>query len=108
MHPIIESNREAIAALCRRHAVRRLEVFGSAVGEAFDVTRSDVDFLVDFESNGQASPFHRYFELNEELASLLGRGVDLVMVDALKNPYFIEAVNRTRQLVYESTLPQAA
>lgn len=30
MHPLIEARREEIAALCRRHHVLRLDVFGSA------------------------------------------------------------------------------
>lgn len=49
MHPEVLRHREAIAALCRRHGVARLEVFGSAArGEDFDPARSDADFLVEF------------------------------------------------------------
>jgi hypothetical protein len=43
---IIESNLSAIAALCRRCAVRRLDLFGSAATGRFDLERSDLDFLV--------------------------------------------------------------
>jgi predicted nucleotidyltransferase len=50
MHPYLNAHREEISALCRRYDVRRLEVFGSATDpQRFDVTRSDVDFLVEFE-----------------------------------------------------------
>ena len=41
-----------------------------------------------------------YFDFQSELEKLLGRAVDLVMLAALKNPYFIREVNRTRRLVY--------
>ncbi len=44
---IIEDNRDAIAALCRKHRVRALWVFGSATTEAWDPASSDIDFLVD-------------------------------------------------------------
>ena len=47
MHPLVESHRTAIQDLCRRHGVRRLEAFGSAVEGGFDTASSDVDFLVD-------------------------------------------------------------
>ena len=49
MQPDIDSKRDALAALCRRFGVTRLEVFGSAVRDAgFDPKRSDADFLVTF------------------------------------------------------------
>jgi Nucleotidyltransferase domain len=45
----IKEKRDALAALCRRYGVARLEVFGSAARDAeFDASRSDVDFLVTF------------------------------------------------------------
>ncbi len=47
MHPLIAGKKEENAAVCRRHRVERLEVFGStARGTDFDPDKSDVDFLV--------------------------------------------------------------
>ena len=49
MHAEILRHRETLAALCRRHGVARLDVFGSAArGLDFDPERSDVDLLVEF------------------------------------------------------------
>ena len=49
MHADILRHRETLAALCRRHGVARLDVFGSAArGADFDPARSDVDLLVEF------------------------------------------------------------
>jgi predicted nucleotidyltransferase len=93
--------------LCRRFGVARLELFGSATTDAFDPQRSDLDFLVDFD--GETSDlFSRYFGFRECLELLYGRSVDLVMVGAMANPYFIEAVDKTRQLVYAAEDAQAA
>jgi len=48
MHPSVTIDREALAAFCRRHGIRRLAVFGSALRD--DVgPHSDVDVLVEFE-----------------------------------------------------------
>lgn len=97
----LESNIEAIRDLCREFGVARLEIFGSATGAAFDPERSDVDFLVEYLPNTDLGPWMtRYFELEERLAELLGRPVDLVMVGALRNPYFIQSVNDSRRLLY--------
>ena len=45
--PIRQAKPE-LAEICRRHNVRRLDLFGSAVGSNFDPRASDVDFLVEF------------------------------------------------------------
>lgn len=108
MHSIIESHRDEVHELCRRFGVQNLDVFGSAAGETFDPQRSDIDFVVDFGPGAQPDLFDRYFGLNEALAALFGRKVDLVMPGAMVNPYFIDAVNRTRQLVYARPLTEVA
>ena len=105
---IIEPQVANIAALCRQFGVRRLEVFGSAAGSAFDSEHSDIDFLVDFDPEGKPDLFHRYFGLNEALARLFERKVDLVMVGAMRNRYFIESVAETRKLVYAAPVAQTA
>lgn len=54
------------------------------------------------------SLFHRYFGLQEALEQLFGRKIDLVSASALSNPYFIAAVNKSRQTVYASARAQTA
>ncbi len=108
MQPLIEAKRTEVSALCRRYGVRKLELFGSATTGAFDPQTSDLDFLVDLDPDGDESLFHRYFGLKEDLETLFGRKVDLVMVGALENPYFIESVNKTRQTVYAAPIAEVA
>lgn len=108
MTTAIDPHRTEIQHLCRQFGVQRLDVFGSAVGEAFDPARSDIDFVVDFGPGEQPDLFNRYFGLKESLERLLGRSVDLVMTGAMVNPHFIESVNRTRQPVYARTLAEVA
>lgn len=109
MHDIIESRLEAVHQQCHRFGVHRLDVFGSAAsGDGFDAQRSDIDFVVDFGPGPQPDLFNRYFGLNEALAALFGRKVDLVMSGGMVNPYFIDSVNRTRQPVYARPLAEAA
>ena len=83
MHAIIEQHREAIAQLCRHHAVRRLAVFGSAA-RGFDLDRRDTDFLVEFEPATGLTALQRYLGLADDLEHLLGRPVDLVDRDAME------------------------
>lgn len=108
MSSAIDPQRSEIQDLCRRFGVQQLDVFGSAASEAFDPARSDVDFIIDFGSGEQPDLFTRYFGLKGSLEQLLGRGVDLVMVGALVNPYFVDSVSRTRMPVYARTLAEVA
>lgn len=108
MSTFIDPQLAQVSALCRRYGVRKLELFGSATTEAFDPQTSDLDFLIDFDSCGDESLFHRYFGLKEALEALFGRKVDLVMVGALENRYFIDSVNKTRQTVYAPPVAEAA
>lgn len=108
MPTVIDTQLAQISALCRRYGVRKLELFGSATTGAFDPQTSDLDFLIEFDAERKDSLFHRYFGLNEDLEALFGRKVDLVMVGTLKNPYFIDSVNKTRQTVYAAPVAEAA
>jgi predicted nucleotidyltransferase len=86
MHPTIAEKAPQIAELCRRHGVRRLELFGSAArGTDFDPEQSDADFLIEFEDSTAAAPrLERCLNLERDLAQLLQRRVDLVERHALE------------------------
>jgi predicted nucleotidyltransferase len=96
------SKRKSLDELCRRYRVRRLDIFGSAaVTGEFDPRKSDLDFVVEFEPAQDLGPWLKhYFDFKEELERLFERKVDLVMSTALKNPLFVQEVNRTRALLY--------
>ena len=100
MIPFVEQHRSALEALCRKYHVARLDLFGSAADGKFDLQSSDLDFLVEFQTNAPMGPFHQYFDFLEELKQLFGRPVDLVERQAMKNPYFIKAVNASRKPLY--------
>ncbi len=100
MVAIVETNREAIAALCRQYGVVRLDVFGSALGDDFRPGESDVDLLADFGNMDPLQLVDAYFELLDELRALLGTDVDLVMTGAIKNPYVLADVERSKRMLY--------
>lgn len=104
MQPDIEKKREALAALCRHYGVKRLEVFGSAArGLDFDPSRSDFDFLVEFEQRSDLPSLEQFFGFAEALEKLLGRPVDLVerkAVEASRNYIRRRAILRHAETVY--------
>ena len=99
MNKIITKNMETIRALCKSHNVERLFVFGSACTDKFNET-SDVDFLVSFKSTNFEKYADNYFDMSFKLEDLFSRDVDLITERCLRNPYFIEEVNKSKVLVY--------
>lgn len=94
----IADNSTRLNKLCRQYGVRRLELFGSAASGQFDEA-SDLDFLVEFEPR-ESGQFDAYFGLKEDLETLFGRPVDLIVPSAIRNRYFLESINRHREVVY--------
>jgi uncharacterized protein len=103
MQADIDEKRDALAAVCRRYGVERLEVFGSAARRAgFDPNRSDADFLVTFKPAAR-NDLAAFSDLKEALERLLGRPVDLVereAVEASRNFIRRRAILKEAETVY--------
>ena len=98
--PLVEGKRADIIRLCEQHRVKRLELFGSAAAGGFDPGHSDMDFLVEFLPLRSGECADAYFGLLEALQALFERSVDLVMLDAVSNPYFLQAISESRTVLY--------
>lgn len=88
---------EQLAELCRRYYVRELALFGSVLRDDFR-DDSDIDVLVEFEP-GAAIGLYEHFDLQQALAELLGRKVDLVSKRGL-NPLIRDEVIASSELLY--------
>jgi uncharacterized protein len=100
MISLIVENRVAIKQLCVRYKVRRLELFGSATGDSFEPSASDIDLLVEFESLSPVEHAEAYFNFQEELQKILGLPVDLVERAPIRNPYLLESIDRKKEILY--------
>ncbi len=101
MVSLIEASRDELIELCKKHRVRKLEVFGSAATDTeFDPLESDLDFLVEYEDLGDDEYARAYFGLLEDLSRLYQRPVDLVMTSAIRNKYFLRNIAGSRTTIY--------
>jgi len=100
MLKLIEQHQGQIAALCRRHQVKRLELFGSAARGDFDPEKSDLDFFVEFLSYDSPRIADQWFGLQEDLEELLGWKVELTSLRTSKNPYFLQRANQHKVALY--------
>jgi len=89
--------KDSIAEFCRRHHIRRLAIFGSALRPDFNEA-SDIDVLVEFEPQhlpGLLGMAH----MERELSALLGRKVDLRTSEDLSR-YFRQDVLDEAEVQY--------
>lgn len=96
---LLEDHIENLKVLCDNHHVDKMYLFGSALNNSFS-SKSDIDFLVKFKPIDLAQYFENYMEFKESLKKLLGREVDLVEEQTLKNPILINSINKNKELVY--------
>lgn len=89
-----------LAALCRKHHVRKLAVFGSALRDDFDPARSDIDFRVAFGEVPLATYADNYFELIKSLEALFARPVDLMTSQNIRNKYLRAEIESTQKILY--------
>jgi len=85
---------------CLKHNVQRLYLFGSSLSDKFDSSTSDIDFLVEFKRMTPVEYADCYFGLLEELQQIIGSQVDLVELIAIRNPYFLRAIEQKKVLIY--------
>jgi len=97
---IIERNIDTLIKLCKQHKVKELYIFGSILTQRFNDT-SDIDFLVQFENIDILDYFDNYMDFKEKLEKLLGRQVDLLENQAIRNPIFRKVLDRNKKLVYD-------
>jgi predicted nucleotidyltransferase len=95
----LSAYKNEINALCANHKVKSLYAFGSVLTPNFN-TNSDIDLIVDFKEIDVKDYADNYFDLKFSLQDIFNRPVDLLEEQAIKNPYFRQVVNQTKELVY--------
>ena len=96
---LIDHNIQKIIDLCKKHKVHKLFVFGSILTNRYN-DKSDVDLVVDFNKKEVEDYFDNYFDFKYSLEELLGREIDLLEEQTIKNPYLKKNVDATKTLIY--------
>ena len=97
---LIEKNIDSLIILCKQHKVRELYLFGSILTPKFNKD-SDIDMLVQFDNVDILEYADNYFDFKEKLEKLLGREIDLLENQAIRNPIFRKILDRDKKIVYD-------
>jgi len=95
----IEIPKDQIAEFCRKNHIKKLALFGSILREDFG-PESDVDVLVEFEPGH--TPGLAFFRMQEELAGILGKKVDLNTPQCLSK-YYRDEVLTEAEVQFDQT-----
>ncbi len=90
----LRQQREHILTLARQHRARQIAVFGSLLRGALGAT-SDIDFLVDFDSDYS---LRDHIRLTQGLQQLLGRRVEVVDRQSLRPELRETIIREARRL----------
>lgn len=77
-----------------------LALFGSVLREDMGPD-SDVDVLVTFAETSQLN-LYDWLEMQDELQTIFGRKVDLVLKSGLRNPFRRHEILRNQKVIYAS------
>lgn len=86
----------AVAEFCRRRRIKRLALFGSVLRDDFRAD-SDIDVLVEFEPGTRIG--WEFITIQDELAELFGRSVDLLTPGSIRPAYRV-AILSTAENIY--------
>ena len=83
------------------HKIKNAYVFGSVLSDKFN-SKSDIDLLVNFiDYSNPLEVGQSIWDLEDALEKLTSRKIDLITERSLKNPYFIQELDNTKELIYE-------
>jgi hypothetical protein len=100
MDRIVSSHIKEMSHFFEAHQVEKAYVFGSAATGRLS-ENSDLDFLVRFKAG--LDPLEKgelWWKLHDTLRDFFKREIDIVTESSLKNPYFIEELEKTKELIY--------
>lgn len=95
-----QSQEEKLTAICKKHFVTNLFLFGSAVTDSFK-SSSDLDFAVLFSK--KLTPLEHgdaFFSLKDDLEDLFAREIDLISYRSVKNAIFKRELDETKIELY--------
>ena len=105
MVSVLNDNLGELTRLCREHRVKpTLAVFGSAARDDFDAESSDLDFVVEFTSLEPMKHRNAHSGLIAALGRLFSRNVDLIELNAVRNPFVKKRILEQQETLYDAAV----
>jgi len=97
----IESKSDEFLKLCQTHDVETLYAFGSSTNGHFDELKSDIDLLVELNTEDPIERGEKLMDLWEKFENFFQRKVDLLTNKSIKNPFLRKSIDSSKILIYD-------
>lgn len=97
----IKANTAVFLSLCKSHDVKSLYAFGSSINDKFDEAKSDIDLLVEIETEDPIERGEKLMDLWEKFEDFFQRKVDLLTNGSIRNPFLRKSIDASKILIYD-------
>jgi predicted nucleotidyltransferase len=97
----IHQSPKEFLSLCKNYDVKNLYAFGSSITENFNEASSDIDLLVELNTEDPLKRGQNLIDLWDKLEAYFKRKVDLLTSSSIKNPILRRSIDATKILIYD-------
>jgi uncharacterized protein len=97
----IQVRPDEFVSLCKSHDVKTLYAFGSSINENFNEDSSDIDLLIELNTEDPIKRGQHLIDLWDKLEAFFQRKVDLLTSSSIRNPILRKSIDSSKILVYE-------
>lgn len=97
----IKTNINEFLLLCKSHEVKTLHAFGSSTNNTFKENLSDIDLLVELNTQDPIKRGENLMDLWEKFEIFFSRKVDLITSSSIKNPILKKSIEASKILIYD-------
>jgi uncharacterized protein len=99
----ISKKQDTFETLCKSHNVKYLYAFGSSVNDKFNSRKSDIDLLVEIDSQDPIDRGEKLLSLWDLFENFFNRKVDLLTESSIRNPFLRKSIDATKVLIYDGS-----
>jgi predicted nucleotidyltransferase len=99
----IHQSPKEFLSLCKNYDVKNLYAFGSSITENFNEASSDIDLLVELNTEDPLKRGQNLIDLWDKLEAFFKRKVDLLTSSSIKNPILKRSIDATKILIYDDS-----
>ena len=88
---------------CVRVTNKYIYAFGSSVSDRFDPDKSDIDLLLEIDTQDPIEKGEELLSLWDLLEEFFKRRVDLLTESSIRNPFLRKSIDSSKVLIYDGT-----
>jgi uncharacterized protein len=97
----IQVRPDEFISLCKSYDVKSVYAFGSSVTDNFKEDTSDIDLLVELNTEDPITRGQNLLDLWDKLEAYFQRKVDLLTSSSIRNPILRKNIDSSKVLVYD-------